>query len=59
MNVVSNFKYLFASSNLSPSDELLDMFHCSITYEDNMVLYAIPTESEIHDALDSLVLPKP
>jgi hypothetical protein len=43
---ISNFKDLFTSSNPSASDELLDMFHCFISDEDNKVLCAIPTESE-------------
>jgi hypothetical protein len=51
---VTNFKELFTSTNISPSSELLDLFHCSITNNDKILLCAIPTESEIHAALASL-----
>jgi hypothetical protein len=51
---ISNFKTLFASTNPTASIELLDLFHCSMSDEDNNMLCAIPTEAEIHTALASL-----
>jgi hypothetical protein len=51
---ISNFKTLFASTNPTASTELLDLFHCSVSDEDNNMLCAIPTEAEIHTALASL-----
>jgi len=51
---VSNFKHLFASTNPTANNELLDLFHCSVSAEENSMLCAIPTETEIHAALASL-----
>jgi hypothetical protein len=51
---VSHFQDLFALSNSSPSEELLNPFHCSISVEDNIMFCAIPTEFEIYNALASL-----
>jgi hypothetical protein len=51
---VSHFQDLLASSNSSPSEELLNPFHCSISAEDNIMLCAIHTEFEIYNALASL-----
>jgi hypothetical protein len=51
---VSHFQDLFASSNSSPSEELLNLCHCSISAENNIMLCAIPTEFEIYSALASL-----
>jgi hypothetical protein len=55
---VSHFRDTFTSSNSAPSDELLDLFQCSISDADNLMLCSIPFESEIHDALASLGLSK-
>jgi hypothetical protein len=44
----------FASTNPTTSNELLDLFHCSVSAEENNMLCAIPTEAEIHAALASL-----
>jgi len=54
VDAVSNFKELFTSTNISHSTELLDLFHCFIPYNDNIILCAILTEYEIHTALASL-----
>lgn len=51
---VSHFHDLFASSNPNYGDELLNLFYCSVSADDNIVLCAIPTESEIYTALASL-----
>jgi hypothetical protein len=51
---VSNFKHLFASTNPTANTELLDLFHCSVSAEENSILCAIPTETKIHAALASL-----
>jgi hypothetical protein len=51
---VSNFKNLFASTNPNASTELLDLFYCFVSTEENNMLCAIPTEAEIHATLDSL-----
>jgi hypothetical protein len=41
-----------------PNDELLDLFQSYISHDENIVLYAIPTESEIFVALSSLEISK-
>jgi hypothetical protein len=51
---VSHFKTTYTSTNISPAPELLDLFHCSISDDDNLFLCAIPTETEIFGALASL-----
>jgi hypothetical protein len=51
---VSHFKDLFAYSNSSLSEELLNIFDCSISVEDNIILFVIPTESKFYNALSSL-----
>jgi exonuclease III len=51
---VSHFKHIYTSTNCTPSPELLDLFDCSITDDDNLSLCVIPTESEIFEALSSL-----
>jgi hypothetical protein len=55
---VSHFKSIFTSFNLAPSDELLDLFQCSISDANNVMLCSIPFEFEIHDSLASLGLSK-
>jgi hypothetical protein len=55
---VSHFNDLFTSSTPLPNDELLDLFQSYISHDENIVLYAIPTESEIFVALSSLEISK-
>jgi hypothetical protein len=52
--LVTHFKDLFKTTNVSPPFELLDLFQPSISDDDNSLLCAIPTESEIYTALSSL-----
>lgn len=51
---VSHFNDLFASSTPTYGDELLNLFDCSVSAEDNTLLCAIPSEFEIYAALASL-----
>jgi hypothetical protein len=51
---VTHFKDLFHTTNISPPSELLDLFQPSIYDDDNFLLCAIPTESEIYITLASL-----
>lgn len=51
---VSQFKSTYTSTNISPTLELLELIQCSILDDDNLFLCAIPTESEIFEALVSL-----
>jgi hypothetical protein len=39
---------------MSPPSELLDLFSCSVSDNDNTLLCAIPTEAEIYATLSSL-----
>lgn len=48
------FKELFTSTNPSPQADLLNLFDRIITEDDNTLLYAPPTESEVYDSLTSL-----
>jgi hypothetical protein len=55
---VSHFKDIFTSSTPTIFEELLDLFQCSISDADNVMLCSIPSESEIHDSLASLGVSK-
>jgi 5-methylcytosine-specific restriction endonuclease McrA len=55
---VSHFKNIFSTSNPAPSEELLALFHCSISDAKNVILCSVPSESEIHASLASLGVSK-
>jgi hypothetical protein len=51
---VLHFHDLFASSNPTFGDELLNLFDCSISTKENLIICAILTESEIYNSLARL-----
>jgi hypothetical protein len=50
----NNFKELFTTTDPTPHAEYLDLFNCSVSEDDNIMLCAPPTEYEIYDSLTSL-----
>jgi hypothetical protein len=51
---VNNFNELFTTINPSLNAELMDLFECTISDKDNLILCATPTKAEIHASLASL-----
>jgi hypothetical protein len=50
----AHFTDLFANSNPCLPVELLNLFDSVITAEDNLSIYSIPSEQEIHDSVFSI-----
>jgi hypothetical protein len=51
---INNFKNLFTTSNPALPTEFMDLFDCFVSENENTLLCAQPTDSEIYDSLLSL-----